>query len=103
LLELLSKISHPHPVILEYPIFNERADVIFVGKDKALVIEAKGWKHVKKIGISVVEADRELHEDPCYQLNNYVNIVFFIIVATAFNFPQYKNRKTLRKAYIIVR
>jgi hypothetical protein len=47
--------------------------VIFVGKDKALVIEAKGWRQVKKIGNSVVEADRELHEDPCYQLNNYVN------------------------------
>ena len=73
MLELLSKISPPHPVILEYPIFNERADVIFVGKDKALVIEAKGYRQVKKIGNSVVEADRELHEGPCYQLNNYVN------------------------------
>ena len=72
LLELLSKIS-PHPVILEYPIFTERADVIFVGKDKALVIEAKGWRRVRKVGDNVVEADGELHEDPCYQLNNYVN------------------------------
>jgi hypothetical protein len=59
LLELSSEISPPHPVILEYPIFNERADVIFVGKDKALVIEAKGWRQVKKIGNSVVEAEIE--------------------------------------------
>ncbi|AGJ62777.1 DNA/RNA helicase domain-containing protein [Saccharolobus islandicus] len=73
LLDLLSTISPPHPIILEYPIFTERADVIFVDKDKALVVEAKGWKHVKKIGDNVVEADRDLHEDPCYQLNNYVN------------------------------
>ncbi|ADX82776.1 DUF2075 domain-containing protein [Sulfolobus islandicus] len=73
LLYLLSTISPPHPIILEYPIFTERADVIFVDKDKALVVEAKGWKHVKKIGDNVVEADRDLHEDPCYQLNNYVN------------------------------
>nr|WP_249041780.1 NERD domain-containing protein [Acidianus ambivalens] len=58
---------------MEYPIFTERADVIFVGKSKALVVEAKGWKHVKKIGDDVVEADGDLHEDPCYQLNNYVN------------------------------
>jgi len=73
LLDLLSTISPPHPIILEYPIFTERADVIFVDKDKALVVEAKGWRHVKKIGDNVVEADGELHEDPCYQLNNYVN------------------------------
>ena len=71
LLDLLSTISPPHPIILEYPIFTERADVIFV--DKALVVEAKGWRHVKRIGDNVVEADGELHEDPCYQLNNYVN------------------------------
>ncbi len=73
LLELLSKISPSHPVILEYPIFTERADVIFVDKDKALVVEAKGWRQVRKVGDNVVEADRERHEDPCYQLNNYVN------------------------------
>jgi|GEM_PF-5675272 len=71
LLDLLSTISPPHPIILEYPIFTERGDVIFV--DKALVVEAKGWRHVKKIGDNVVEADGELNEDPCYQLNNYVN------------------------------
>ncbi|MCQ4336456.1 MAG: DUF2075 domain-containing protein [Sulfolobales archaeon] len=73
LLELLSKISPSHTVILEYPIFTERADVIFVDKDKALVVEAKGWRQVRKVGDNVVEADGELHEDPCYQLNNYVN------------------------------
>jgi len=73
LLELLSKISPSHPVILEYPIFTERADVIFVDKDKALVVEAKGWRQVRKVGDNVVEADGEHHEDPCYQLNNYVN------------------------------
>jgi len=73
LLELLSKISPSHPVILEYPIFTERADVIFVDKDKALVVEAKGWRQVRKVGDNVVEADGERHEDPCYQLNNYVN------------------------------
>ncbi|MFP3203404.1 MAG: DNA/RNA helicase domain-containing protein [Sulfolobus sp.] len=72
-LELLSKISPPHPIILEYLIFTERADVIFADKDKALVVKAKGWKRVEKVGDNVVEADGELHEDPCYQLNNYVN------------------------------
>jgi hypothetical protein len=44
-----------------------------VGKDKVLVVEAKGWRRVRKVGGNVVEADGELHEDPCYQLNNYVN------------------------------
>ena len=53
--------------------FTKRADVIFVDKDKALVVEAKGWRRVKKIGDNAVEADGELHKDPSYQLNNYVS------------------------------
>jgi hypothetical protein len=73
LLDLLSRIKPSHSLILEYPIFTERTDVIFVDKDKALVVEAKGWRRVRKVGDNVVEADGELHEDPCYQLNNYVN------------------------------
>ena len=40
--------------------------MIFVGKDKVLVVEAKGWRRVRKVGGNVVEADGELHEDPCY-------------------------------------
>ncbi|ACP44852.1 conserved hypothetical protein [Sulfolobus islandicus Y.G.57.14] len=66
LLDLLSRIKPSHSLILEYPIFTERTDVIFVDKDKALVVEAKGWRRVRKVGDNVVEADGELHEDPCY-------------------------------------
>ncbi|AWR96040.1 DNA/RNA helicase domain-containing protein [Acidianus brierleyi] len=72
LLDLLQELNVPHPIILEYPIFTERADIIFADKDKAVVVEAKGWRSVKKLGDNVVEADGELHLDPCYQLNNYV-------------------------------
>jgi hypothetical protein len=64
--DLLSRIKPSHSLILGYPIFTERADVIFVGKDKVLVVEAKGWRRVRKVGGNVVEADGELHEDPCY-------------------------------------
>ncbi|EZQ12035.1 MULTISPECIES: DNA/RNA helicase domain-containing protein [Acidianus] len=61
-----------YPVLAEYPIFTERADFIVVDKTKALVIEAKGWRQIKKAGDFTVKTDDGLHIDPCYQLNNYV-------------------------------
>lgn len=58
----------------EFPIFNlERADYVVLDTDRALVIEAKGWKNVERIDERIVRADGNLHLDPCYQLNNYVN------------------------------
>ncbi|QGA53838.1 DUF2075 domain-containing protein [Sulfolobus sp. E5-1-F] len=72
LLDILKGLNVHHPIIMEYPIFVERVDTIFVDKDKALVVEAKGWKKVERIDDLTVRADGELRLDPCYQLNNYV-------------------------------
>ncbi|MGC8608968.1 MAG: DNA/RNA helicase domain-containing protein [Thermoplasmata archaeon] len=65
-----------YPIMAEFPMFGlERADFIIVDTQKALVIEAKGWKSIQKIrGTNmVVIADKEHHIDPCYQLQNYVS------------------------------
>ncbi|MEM0173740.1 MAG: DNA/RNA helicase domain-containing protein [Sulfolobaceae archaeon] len=72
LLSILKELNTPHPIIMEYPIFTERVDLIFVDKDKALVVEAKGWKSVKRVDDLTVIADEKLRQDPCYQLQNYV-------------------------------
>ena len=70
LVDLLKGLEFPS--VWEFPIFNERADIIFVGKGRALVVEAKGWRRVRKLGDYTVEADGEERVDPCYQLTNYV-------------------------------
>ncbi|AAK41569.1 DUF2075 domain-containing protein [Saccharolobus solfataricus] len=72
LLDILKGLNISHPIIMEYPIFTERVDTIFVDKNRALVVEAKGWKKVERIDDLTIKADGELHLDPCYQLNNYV-------------------------------
>jgi len=63
-----------YPLLAEFPIFDfERADFLVVGKQKVLIIEAKGWHSVKKVNDYSVLADDKLEQDPCYQLNNYVS------------------------------
>jgi DUF2075 family protein len=63
-----------YPLLAEFPIFDlERADFLVVGKQKVLIIEAKGWHKVKKINDYSVLADDKLEQDPCYQLNNYLS------------------------------
>ena len=75
LVDLLLGIEFPS--VWEYPISDGRADIIFVGKDRALVVEAKGWKRIEKVDENIVEADGQLHLDPCYQLNDYVTKLNF--------------------------
>ncbi|WP_338604470.1 hypothetical protein [Sulfolobus tengchongensis] len=45
------------PVIVEYPIFNEVANFIFLDKSIGIIVEAKGWRNIKKINDYVVDAD----------------------------------------------
>ncbi|KAA8922167.1 DNA/RNA helicase domain-containing protein [Thermoplasma sp.] len=67
-----------HPILAETPLFGlERADLVVVDTNNALIVEAKGWKNVKKISGLVVYADGSYHIDPCYQLNNYVSKMRF--------------------------
>ncbi|BCU71524.1 DNA/RNA helicase domain-containing protein [Stygiolobus caldivivus] len=75
LVSLLDGIEFPS--VWEYPISDGRADIIFTGKDRALVVEAKGWRRVKKVDMDIVEADGQLHLDPCYQLTDYVTKLNF--------------------------
>ncbi|AWR98550.1 DUF2075 domain-containing protein [Metallosphaera hakonensis] len=72
LLEIFNTLNTPHPIIMEYPIFTDRVDAIFVDESKALILEAKGWKQARRKDDITVESDGELRLDPCYQLNNYV-------------------------------
>ncbi len=63
-----------YTILAECPIISlERADYLAIDIDKALVIEAKGWKNIEKISDRVVIADGEKHIDPCYQLQGYVS------------------------------
>jgi hypothetical protein len=73
LLDLLQELNVPHLIILEYPIFTERADIIFVDKDKAVVVEAKGWRSVKKLEDNVVEADNSILHILLYSFHFYSN------------------------------
>jgi len=67
-----------YPLLAETPLFGlERADIIVVDTRNALIIEAKGWKDVRRISKMVVLADGTYHIDPCYQLNNYVSKMRF--------------------------
>ena len=73
-LEFLQRARIKTPVIAEMPILGgERADFIFVDDDKGLVVEMKGWRHVKVLDDYMVEADGKIHVNPCYQVENYVN------------------------------
>ncbi|BFH72886.1 hypothetical protein SJAV_08300 [Sulfurisphaera javensis] len=72
-LQFLLKSKITHPVIAEYPIFSEYADFIFLNDNEGIVVEAKGWRRVKKIDEYTVEADGQLRQDPCIQLKNYVS------------------------------
>lgn len=74
LLSMLLKVGSSHPIIMEYPVFySERIDAIFVDKQRALIVEAKGWKNVTRLDEDFVNADGTIRQDPCYQLTNYVN------------------------------
>lgn len=73
-LKAISFIDSRYPIIMEYPIFSlERPDFIIVGKDRALVVEAKGWRKIERINDYSVMADGTVHVEPCYQLKNYIS------------------------------
>ena len=81
LLDLLQELNITHPIILEYPIFTERADIIFADKDKAVVVEAKGWRSVKKLGDNVVEADDSILHILLYSFHFYLNAMCRLVRA----------------------
>ncbi|ADX82786.1 hypothetical protein [Saccharolobus islandicus] len=89
LLDLLQELNVPHPIILEYPIFTERADIIFVDKDKAVVVEAKGWRSVKKLGDNVVEADDSILHILLYSFHFYLNAMCRLVRAFRVSLLQY--------------
>ncbi len=63
-----------YTILAECPVISlERADYLAIDIDKALVIEAKGWRDIKIISERVVIADGEKHIDPYYQLQGYVS------------------------------
>ncbi len=61
---------------MEYPVFSlERPDFIFivVGKNRALIVEAKGWRSISRLNDYLVMADGTVHVEPCYQLRSRVS------------------------------
>ena len=73
-------VFEDYPLILEYPVLGgpERVDVIVVGRNKALIIEAKEWRgNVFEINY-LVKVDGDLRVDPCYQLENYISKFRFL-------------------------
>ncbi|WP_297214954.1 DNA/RNA helicase domain-containing protein [Thermoplasma sp.] len=91
-----------YPILVEIPLFGlERADLIAVDTRNAIIVEAKGWRNVKRISDMVVLADNAYHIDPCYQLNNYVSkmkffhtsgkIVNYTGILYMYNHPEYKS------------
>jgi DUF2075 family protein len=73
------------PILMEMPLIGlERCDFIVVGKNEALIIEAKGWKEVNKSKNSIiVETDYGSHIDPGYQLLNYISKMKFFHASKA--------------------
>ncbi len=62
-----------YPVLMEVPIWNERCDFIVLGRNRALIIEAKGWNNIERLENETVKGDHELHIEPGYQVLNYVS------------------------------
>ena len=55
------------------PYFHRKNRHFFVDKDKAVVVEAKGWRSVKKLGDNVVEADDSILHILLYSFHFYLN------------------------------
>lgn len=58
---------------LKFPIGLERADFLILRHGEAKIIEAKGWRKYAEEDEYTVKGDSELHEDQCYQMENYVS------------------------------
>ena len=76
------KSAGGYPVVLELPLFGfERVDFVVVGRGKALVVEAKGWRSIRRLNyVVLVDGLKEL--DPCYQLENYVSKLRYLSTAS---------------------